>query len=175
MKQLLPFGETTLLGNAIEQAKASTADEVITVLGANYGKIKPHIEQYRTTIIENRGWERGIGSSIATGIKSISENDQDFKAALIFLADQPLIGSSYLNRLIQTFKENPAKIIATQYPRSNGVPAVFPKEYFEELMHLKEDVGARNLLNKDGSLVISVNAGGKLFDIDTPEDYQKIQ
>ena len=172
-KQLLPLGKTTLLGNAIVQAKASAAEEVITILGANLQKISSEIARFNINIIENKQWEKGIGSSIAAGMKYMLEK-KNYKAAIIMLADQPLIDSEYLNQLIQIFEQNPFRIVATKYPKSNGVPALFPSQYFEQLSELTGDVGAKYLLNGETS-VVTIDAGNKIVDIDTPYDYREIR
>lgn len=172
-KQLLPWRETTLLGHTIKQAKATKADEVILVLGARFEKIRSSIEEPAMTIVENKEWKKGIGSSIACGVNHLLKHN-DHEAVLLMLADQPLIDSAYLNHVIEIFQKNPSKIIATKYPGSNGVPALFPKDYFGELLKLKEDVGARNLLNS-GRPILILDSGNKLFDVDTPEAYAKIR
>lgn len=172
-KQLLPLGKTTLLGNAIKQAKASAAAEVFTVLGAGIEKIKPLIAHFDPTIVENPEWEQGIGSSIAKGIQYLKEN-RNYTGAFILLGDQPLINTSYLDKLIRKFTEDPTKLIATRYPHSNGVPALFPEKYFEKLAQLRGDEGAKFLLNSKETEVIAYDAGNKILDIDTPEDYRNI-
>lgn len=173
-KQLLPLGTTTLLGHAIKQAKAANCGEVITVLGSHYDMVLPEIAHFDTTIIKNSNWGNGIGSSIAAGVNFMLQKNEDFCAVLIMLADQPLIDANYLKLLIAASCKDPGKIIATKYPRSNGVPAVFPEVYFKGLSLLEEDVGAKYLLNGIKP-VIALDAGNKIMDIDTPEDYNKIQ
>lgn len=172
-KQLLALGNTTLLGNAIAHAKATAADEVLTVLGANLEAVKSSIQDYNSTVVENKNWKNGIGSSIASGVNYVIGN-RDYQAVIIMLGDQPLIDSSYLNKLLATFKEDPLAITATKYPHSNGVPAVFPKEYFKELTGLNDDHGAKFLLN-GSNLVRVLDPGKKTIDVDTPEDYRYIQ
>src|SRR5680860_1232621 len=66
-KQLLPWEDTTLLGNAIRKAKASDANSVIVVLGANAESIRMEISESQIIIIENPIWASGLGTSIARG------------------------------------------------------------------------------------------------------------
>lgn len=172
-KQLLALGNTTLLGNAIAQAKATAADEVFTVLGANFEAVRSSIQNYNATVVENKNWKNGLGSSIASGVDFIIGN-RDYQAVMIMLGDQPLIDSNYLNELLATFKVDPSAITATKYTHSIGVPAVFPKEYFKELAGLNDDHGAKFLLN-GSNLVKVLDPGKKTIDVDTPEDYRYIQ
>ncbi|GHA48159.1 hypothetical protein GCM10007103_31390 [Salinimicrobium marinum] len=172
-KQLLPFRETTLLGHTIEQAEASQAAEVFVVLGANAQRIKTNLSFPDLTFVENKQWEEGIGASISTGVKYIAKK-KDFDAVLLMLGDQPLIDSVFLDQMIGEFSKDPSKMVATKYPESKGVPALFPKKFFPKLLLLKGDTGAKSLLNDGSSLVTVIDAGRKILDIDTPEDYLRI-
>lgn len=171
-KQLLPLGDSTLLGNAVAQAKNSDAEDVFIVLGANSEKIRLQQELYKAVFVENKDWKQGIGSSIAAGIKYVAENG-NFEGILLMLGDQPLIDSSYLNQLIAEFRKDSSKIIATKYPKSKGIPAIFPKKYFSQLLLLKGDAGAKSLLNSKKSSVLALDAGIKIMDVDTPEEYRE--
>lgn len=170
-KQLLPLGDSTLLGMVVQNAISLNAGEVVTVLGANMHQIKSSIGQFNTTIIENKDWEKGLGTSIGAGIKYLKS--KNYEAVLILLGDQPLIDVEYLLRLLKVHQENPENMVATQYPHSKGVPAIFPKKFFSELATLEGDTGAKILLNGNDS-VISLATVEKTLDIDTPEDYIKI-
>ena len=172
-KQVLAFENTTLLGKVITQAQASAADDVIVILGAFAEKIKERIAGYKITIIENKRWETGLGSSIAAGIKHLRRQKKDPMGILIMLADQPLIDTAYLNRMIDLFMKN-NRIVATKYTKNYGVPAVFPPSCFEKLATLDQDFGARHILNDPESEVIALDAGDKTMDIDTPEDYEAV-
>lgn len=169
-KQLLPYKSTTFLGYTIEQAKQSRADATFCVLGANAEPIKKSIESYQIETIYNPDFKNGLSSSIVVGVKELQHN---FDTILIMLADQPNINFNYLNKLIKTSVENPSKIIASNYQNKIGVPAIFPKKYFNHLLELKRDKGARNILNNNKSDIIKMPPFN-LTDIDTKEDYQNL-
>lgn len=175
VKQLLPFSNSTLLGKVITQAQRAAVDEVVTVLGANYEKIREEISSYITGIVENENWEQGMGSSIAAGMQYLVESDDPPNAVLILLGDQPLIDADYLDSLLKRYREDPDRIVATLYPKSKGVPAIFPSAYFSELVALEGDSGAKDLLNSGENKVIALDAGDKTFDVDTPQDYRQLR
>ncbi len=170
-KQILPFKNTTLLGWSLEQAKKSKANNVFCVLGANAKIIEKDISIYNIETIFNPNFNNGLSSSIVAGIDYLKSTDLD--TVLIMLADQPNINSDYLNKLIKTSEENPSKIIASNYIDKIGVPAVFPKEYFQQLLNLKADKGAKDFLNNHQSKTIKLKPFN-LIDIDTIEDYKKL-
>ena len=98
---------------------------------------------------------------------------QGFEAVLFLLADQPHITSNHLNTLITYFKLQQHFPVATAYPKGFGVPAIFPKSYFNRLKSLTSDTGAKGLLNSKTDTIKSV-AFNNLIDIDTPEDYNNL-
>ena len=167
-KQLLPIGKTTLLGLAIETAFQSKANKVYCVLGANSEVIKQSISIYHIETIFNPNYKRGLSSSIVAGIEHIS--NQNYGAVLIVLGDQPLIKAEYLNEMIAKFKNNDEKIIASKYNNTCGVPAIIPKLYYDQLLQLKGDKGAKAFLNSNAEAIISLESTN-LADIDTKKEY----
>lgn len=167
-KQLLPFGKTTLLGNAIEIAQQTNSSTIFCVLGANYESIKSSIKKYSCEVIFNPNFADGLSTSIKSAVKEL----QGFDSILFTLGDQPKITSNFLAELLILSKENPSKIIASNYGSKNGVPAVFPMNYFSELLQLSGDKGARELLNTSEDIISLKN--NSLIDIDTIEDYKKL-
>ncbi len=172
IKQLLPWGNSTLTGHAIEQALNSETNQVYVVLGAHYEEIKKKIENFPVTIIRNESWETGMGTSISVAVKNILSKNIPVDGFMITLSDQPLINSSHLNILIEGFKKDKHNCItAVQYGSKNGVPAIFPKSYFKDLSQLDQDFGARNILNS--SPVLSINLDQNNLDLDTDREYKE--
>lgn len=168
-KQLLPVGETTLLGITIETALQSNAHKVYCVLGANAEVIKQSISKYNIESILNPKYKTGLSSSIVIGIEHLT--NQNFDAALIVLGDQPLIKTEYLNEMIATFKKYDKKIIASNYNNTFGVPSIIPKIYYNQLLKLKGDKGAKDFLNSNDKDLIPLE-NTNLMDIDTLKEYQ---
>lgn len=173
IKQLLNWGEESLLSHAIKTTLELSNNDVIVVLGANSDIIKIEIEHYPVSIIYNEKWQQGLGNSIACGINYIMEFHKNADGALIVLADQPLIDADYLNELIQNFSPSKIQIIATSYSKGTyGVPVLFDKSYFDDLMQLHDDFGAKQLLRKNESHVKVLIPPNKNVDLDTKEDYE---
>ena len=172
IKQLLPWKQTTLIGNAIEQALDSKADAVFVVLGANYQLISKEIKQENITIIYNKNWTLGMGSSIVCAMDFFDKKHKKYDGVLITLVDQPLIDVIYFNMLINKFIDN--NIIASKYKNRVGVPAIFSLKYFNELRQLNGDIGARNLILKHINDVKKIDAFDKIQDIDSIESYEHL-
>ncbi|WP_034045580.1 nucleotidyltransferase family protein [Wocania ichthyoenteri] len=174
-KQLLKWGNSTLLGNTIETALKLSVKEVIVVLGANYNAIKKEIKHYPITILNNEDWQKGLGKSLAFGVEYITSSKQKVDGILVILADQPLINAQFLNKLIDEFNKKEHPIIATSYKNKKyGVPVIFDKIYFEELLTLNDDYGAKHLLKKNKSLVKILIPELENLDLDLKADYESL-
>ena len=174
IKQLLPWRTTTLLGNAIENALGIENSDVFVVLGAHSEKIRERIGKANVVCLDHRDWKKGLGSSIAFGMRHVITAERTRPAVLILLCDQPLIDSVFLNTMVETFEKNKNGIVATAYGNRVGVPAIFDATYFSELRDLGEDKGAKNIIEKYKNDVLILKPDGKEIDLDTLEEYQSL-
>ena len=172
-KQLLPWGGTSMIGNAINQTRSSNANEVLVVLGANFDDIEKDIASSKISIIRNNEWKLGLGSSIACGIDYVKQQHPEINAVLVMLADQPLIDSKYLNLLIETYIIGKKGIVATKYTNKYGVPAIFSEFYFDMLGALNSDQGAKELIGSNTNDVQGLTIEKNTMDVDTMQDYEQ--
>lgn len=170
IKQLLKINNKTLLETALENGKKINPNNVFCVLGAHAEKIKKETSTKNITYIFNNNFEKGLSSSIVCGVNYIAKEHSNLTSILILLADQPKIDFQFLNELVSIYQKNTTKIVASSYGDKKGVPAIFPKIYFEKLKLLKGDKGAKEFLNSNNIDVASINSL-KLIDIDTKEAY----
>jgi molybdenum cofactor cytidylyltransferase len=170
-KQLLPYRKTTLLRHTIDVAAASKALFVSVVLGANADQISKHILDSRIQIVMNDEWQTGLSSSIRAGIRSLPGS---VDAAIIALCDQPKIQSSIFDALIDEFQSTQKPIVVCRYEHTFGVPALFSRNYFRQLMSLQGKDGARRIIQEHPDDVASIPFVGGHIDIDTPDDYQRL-
>ncbi|MBD0832726.1 nucleotidyltransferase family protein [Aestuariibaculum sediminum] len=172
-KQLLPWGETTLLEHTIKTALEVNTDEILVVLGAHYNEIKSLIDKYPIQIVFNPDWKSGLGTSISKAIYEIQNGRQEIHAVLIMLADQPFISSNDLNLMIKHFRKSENQIIATIYEGGvKGVPVLFDATYFDDLLALNDDYGAKEIIKRYKAFVDFYNNNSNIADLDTPDEYQ---
>ena len=173
-KQLLELEGQNLLQRTIQTSQKVKNTEIVLVLGANKDKILSEISNINISIAFNEEWETGMASSIRKGLQKILEINSSLKAVIILLCDQPFLSSDLINQLIETHIEYPHKMIASEYNQSLGVPVLFPKNYFSELLTLQGQAGAKKIIQKNQKEVIAVPFPKGNIDIDTPEDYEKL-
>ena len=173
-KQLLPWENTTLLGNAIRKAKASDANSVTVVLGANAESIRKELPGNQIEIVVNSLWAAGLGSSIACGTDFQIKKECTPNGILFMLADQPLVDTAYLNAMMAAFNTEQHTIIATAYDSRAGVPALFSKDHYEKLAKLSHDFGAKKIIESQDKNTMVLKLGKRILDIDTKTDYENL-
>jgi molybdenum cofactor cytidylyltransferase len=174
IKQLVHFRGKTLLQHAIEQATEAGAEPMVVVTGANADEILKQIKNEKAEIVFNKDWEQGMASGIVTGLKRAITSNNKTEKAIIAVCDQPYISSSLFQQLYQKQNESAKHIVACAYADTIGTPALFTQKYFDVLMSLKGDEGAKKLLKRYTEDVATVDFPNGYIDIDTKEDYEKL-
>ncbi len=119
----------------------------------------------QVTIIMANNANDGMSASLIAGIK----HHQSASAWLLGLADMPFISSSVLKASLDELSHG-AIITRPYYENKPGHPVGFCHRFYDELMSLTGDRGAKHLLNTHQELIkkISSDDDGILLDIDTP-------
>ncbi len=170
LKQLMPLGKSTILEQAIDNLLSSTADEVIVVVGYKAEEITKAIAAKPVKIIANPNYQQGMSTSIITGLILV---DPRAEAVMLALGDQPMVNSQTINQLIAEFHNHDKGIALPTYRGKRGHPVIFATKYKAELLKLKGDIGAKEIIEHHPQDVLEVSVGseGVITDIDTEEDY----
>ena len=171
-KQNLVFKGQTLLQTVIKTALAAQIEVVTVVLGANGQAIAPTIDTTNVHVFLNPQWESGMGSSISYGLKELLKIRPELSSVIFLLTDQPLVSSVFIRQLIEIAA--PEKIIASAYNATIGPPVLFDKAFFDDLLKMQGNEGAKKVLQKYAQAVVEVPFPDGAFDIDTPEDYNRL-
>jgi molybdenum cofactor cytidylyltransferase len=169
-KQLLSYGGRSLLRHVAETALASSVTEVHVVVGFEAERMKTELGGLDVHLADNPNWNEGIASSIRAGISSLPHS---VDAALILLCDQPLITASVLNEMINTYTATGKPIVACEYGGTVGVPVLFARSFFPELLRLRGDRGAKQLITQNLDQVTTIPFPGGSVDIDTLADKER--
>ena len=172
-KQLLEYENQTLLRRSAATALQVSAEVVVT-LGARSEVLRREIVNLPVKIIENKDWEQGMGGSVKIGLEKLIEADENLKGVIIMVCDQPFVSADLLGKLIAKHKETNAPIVACEYADTLGVPTLFSARLFPELFALEPSHGAKTLIKKHREQIVSIAFPEGAFDIDTPEDYERL-
>ncbi len=173
-KQQLQYQGRTLLQHAVHEALDVGAGATVVVLGAEAAMLGRQLEGTRVDRVLNTAYKEGIASSIVSGVRHVSLHHQQVQYLLVMLCDQPYVDAGHLRKLIRRQQATGALVAASYYAGKKGVPAVFHKSVFPELLALKGDIGARQVIEALGEAVTAVPFPGGAVDIDTREAYHDL-
>ena len=166
-KALVTIAGQSLADRGVALLRAGGAGPVVVVTGA------ADAEPPGALVVHNPDWRSGMGSSLVAGLTALPEEAQ---AAVIALADQPLIGPEAVRRLIAAHAAG-ATVAVAAYQGEPRNPVLIAREHWPEVIALSAgDVGARPFLRRHRELVTLVECGdtGSPDDVDTPEDLIRI-
>ena len=171
LKQLMPFGQSTIVGQAVDNLLGSAVVEVIVVVGYKAEDVRKAIAAKPVRIVINPDYEQGMSTSIIAGLNMVHGGVQ---AVMLALGDQPLVSSETINVLINEFCNHDKGIAVPTYQGRRGHPIIFAVKYKEQLLKLRGDVGGRQIIkdNPDDVLEVAVESESVVADFDTTDDYQ---
>jgi len=173
-KQLLPFQGRSLLRHMAKEAIASCCDPVVVVLGSQAERMKLEVDGLALHSVENQQWAEGMGTSIPAGMMALTAINPALDAVVIVLCDQPFVSASLINQLVESYRATQSPIIASAYANTLGVPALFDRSLFTELMRMNANVGAKYLIKQHAEKVFQVSFPKGAIDLDTPAQYQQL-
>ncbi|QGK73609.1 NTP transferase domain-containing protein [Flavobacterium sp. SLB02] len=173
-KQLLWYKNTSLLKNTISQASQIPNTTIIVVTGSNHELIQKEIIGTKIKTIFNSDWELGMSCSIVKGLKELLGLNPDIKKVILAVCDQPYLTSIVFENLISEHQKTQKGIVACTYSETLGTPVLFAKKYFNELLQLKGQEGAKKIINRFLEDTIAVPFEKGNIDIDTIEDYNEL-
>lgn len=174
-KQLLEFKNSSLLQNTINEALLVPNSFVVVVTGSNWELIEKELDLSKTIIAFNEDWETGMASSIVIGLKEVLSQNSDCESCIFAVCDQPFVNHIIFQDLIAERQKTQKGIVAASYAETLGTPVLFHKKYFEIILELKGQQGAKKIINNYTDDTASIAFENGKIDIDTPEDYKKLR
>ena len=176
-KQLLRLGESTVLGQTLENVRGAAVDEIVLVLGFSAETIRQQLPVSAIEglkVVVNRNYRQGMASSLRAGLSAL---DPRIDAALIVLADQPFIRPETLDRIVDRYRRSHAQIVIPSYKGFRGNPVLLDRSVFPEVMALEGDIGCRAIFgsHSEGIVKVEVEDVGILLDIDNKDDYERLR
>jgi nicotine blue oxidoreductase len=168
-KALVELGGQTLGERGVALLRDGGADPVLVVTGA----VPVQVPGART--VHNPQWRTGMGSSLAVGLTALEASAAG--AAVIALADQPLVGPEAVRRLITAYEKGASVAIAAYHGQPRN-PVLIAREHWPAVLaQATGDTGARSFLRSHPELVTLVECGdtGSPDDVDTPEDLARVR
>lgn len=170
LKQVLPFGRSTLLGEVVRSARLSVLSRIVVVLGHEHDTVAAAVDLAGTVVVVNPRYPDGMSTSLIQGLSAVPETSS---AAMILLADQPLVSPALINHLVSTWARHSAGFLVPTCRGRRGNPVIIGRDRFPDVFSLTGDTGARVLFDQAGPRVreIDVDDTAVVSDVDTWEVY----
>jgi molybdenum cofactor cytidylyltransferase len=169
-KQLLPFGEGTLLGHVVGVARACAFDQLVVAIGGAADEVRARLDLSGTDVDVNDAYGEGCSSSIAAALRVVEERCD---VLVLMLGDQPGVTSETVAALLAGRGDAPLAVC--RYDDGRGHPIAFGRSVFGALAELHGDKGVWRLLDAAGGDVAEVPVAGPVpLDVDTAEDYEAV-
>ncbi len=169
-KQLLSYGEGTLLGHAVGVARACRFDQIVVPIGGAADEVRAQVDLAGTQVVVNHTYGEGCSSSIAAALTVV---DPRCEVIVLMLGDQPGVTPATVAALLGG--RGGAPLAVCRYDDARGHPIAFARDVFAELADLRGDKAVWKLLDRRADDVADVPVSGCVpLDVDTPQDYQAV-
>jgi molybdenum cofactor cytidylyltransferase len=169
-KQLLPYGEVTLLEHTVNTARACGFEQIVVPIGGASDEVLERVDLSGADVVVNYAFGEGCSSSIAAALDTVADHCD---VLVLMLGDQPGVTPETVSALLAGRDDAPLAVC--RYEDGRGHPFAFHRSVFGDLADLHGDKGVWRLLDQRADEVVEVPIAGRVpLDVDTPEDYQAV-
>ena len=169
-KQLLPFGDRTLLEHTLNTARDCGFDQIVVPIGGAAADVRERVDFTGAEVVVNPDYGEGCSSSIAAALGVVNERCD---VLVLMLGDQPGVTPDTVRALLEARGDAPLAVC--RYDDGRGHPIAFARSVFPRLADLHGDKGVWRLLDERAGDVVDVPIAGNVpLDVDTPEDYKAV-
>ena len=169
-KQLLPYGDRTLLDHTLATARACDLHQLVVPIGGAAADVRERVDFTGAEVVVNYAYGSGCSSSIAAALGAV---DPRCEVLVLMLGDQPGVTPATVQALLDGRGDAPLAVC--RYDDGRGHPLAFDRSVFPQLADLHGDKGVWRLLDERAEEVVDVPIAGPVpLDVDTPEDYEAV-
>lgn len=171
-KQLLPWGDTTVLGQTLHNVQQTAVQHTLVVTGHEAAAVEQIAHSARADTLHNPAYATGeMLSSLQTAVRAL---DESVTAVLVLLADQPMVQPETMDLLLEAYWQGLSDLIAPSFNGRRGNPVLIGRRFFAELLALPPGDAPRTLLRRhaDQLHLVPVPTDNILRDLDSPEQYE---
>ena len=166
-KQLARVGDALVLHRAVANAAGVAGHSVSVVLGAHAREVAPALRLSAASVVLNREWAEGLASTIRAAVRGTPPRCEGL---LLLLGDQAAVTADDLKRLFAAWRRHPVLIAAALHGGAPGLPAIFPRWAFTDLLELRGDRDTAQVLRRNVDRLVRVPMPNAGIALDTPDD-----
>ena len=136
----------TMIARVVDNVLSSNARPVLVVTGHQAEQVQNALGGRPVRYVHAPDYAEGLSASLKAGIAAVPE---DCAAAVVCLGDMPLVTGRMIDRLLSNYDpEEGRKIVLPTFRGKQGNPMLWDRQFFQEILQISGDSGARFLLNK---------------------------
>lgn len=173
-KMLLPWRNTTVIEQVVQCLTRVNLAPIIVVTGSSRDQVENALKGHQVSCVFNPNFANGeMISSILVGMQALPPDGDAF---CLVLGDQPQIEQAVLDQMIEHYKKIRPVLVVPSYQMRRGHPWLIDQKLWGELQRLVPPKTLRNFLSTYSNEIsyINVNNESILLDLDTPEDYKRM-
>jgi molybdenum cofactor cytidylyltransferase len=169
-KQLLPYRDTTVLGAALDVARAAGFDQLIVTLGGAADAVRDAVPLEGADVVSVEDFGTGCSVSLRVALERV---DPQATGIVLLLGDQPRMNPATLRRMITEGRAG--DVMVCRYDDGIGHPFWFGRNVFGELAQVRGDKGVWKLIESGRHPVCELAVDGPVpLDVDTWDDYRRL-
>ena len=172
-KLLLELDGASLLRRAVTRALDAGLDPVVVVLGHEAEQARPELRDLPVRVAQTSESPGGLAASLRAGLNALPG---DTPAAVVLLADMPLVTSEMLRSLAHSYGADPVPIVASDYEGVTAPPVLYDRALFPELAALNGESAGREVLSRHRADVRMIRwPKSARQDVDVADDFERLR
>jgi molybdenum cofactor cytidylyltransferase len=171
-KMVLPWKNTTVIGQVVDVLAEAGIDEIVVVTGGAHEQVEAVLKGSPVELVFNpRYAEDEMAFSVQVGLSALPDK---VEATLVALGDQPQIECTVVQAILAAYRQSRAAVIVPSYKMRRGHPWLIVRSLWPDVQILPPGQTLRDYLNAQAEKInyLQVDSPSILQDLDTPEDYQ---
>ncbi|MGH9316994.1 MAG: nucleotidyltransferase family protein [Thermoanaerobaculia bacterium] len=163
----------SILRRAVNRAFAAGLDPVVVVLGHEADRACAELSGLACQPVFNPEYAMGINRSLRSGIAAVPA---EAAAAVVLLADMPLVTARMIATLIERYRETTAPLVVSDYGGVHAPPMLYDRSLFAELGAMEGEGCGKQVVKRHLSESVAVSwPAAALTDLDAPGDYERVK
>lgn len=169
-KALLPVDGTTWIARLVS-VFLQALHPVVVVVGHHADEIAAAVPE-GATIVPNRGYDRGMLSSLQTGLRSIPE---EAPGAVFTLVDHPHLELETLTAVAESFDQAGAPLVIPRFEGERGHPVAVRRDVIDQLLALPPEASPKPVVRAryPQAVFLDLEDPAVTEDLDQPEDLSR--
>jgi molybdenum cofactor cytidylyltransferase len=158
-----------MIARVVDNVLSSKARPILVVTGHQADAVEHALGGRPVQYVHADAYADGLSASLKAGIAAVPP---ECSAVVVCLGDMPLVTGRMIDRLMQMYDPTEGRtIVLPTFRGKQGNPMLWDRRYFEEILAITGDSGARFLVGKHAEAVAEVEMGDDavLRDFDTTE------